>query len=284
MKRLAGVLLLALTLAPLQDAIDKRLGDFRDQEAVLLAWSGATMKKLTPGFAGIVSDLYWLRTVQYYGGQRLFSSEQRFDLVAPLVDITVTLDPRFEVAYRLGALFLSEQPPAGAGRPAEGEKLLVRGAAANPLNWRLSQELAYFQAEFLRDRRKAAATILRARQIPGAPAWFSALGASFLQKGGDRQTSRALWTDLLRNSTEEFMRQGAARQLRYLDTLDAADAVTAFAKLMAERRGSLPASLEEIRGLGFSGALSDHSGVPFDYDATTGEARIARRSPMWRMS
>lgn len=282
MKRGVGVLLLALALAPLQNAMDARLSAFRNQEAVLLAWSGAAMKKLTPGFSGIVSDLYWLRTVQYYGGQRLFTTERRFDLVAPLVDVTVTLDPRFEVAYRLGALFLSEQPPAGAGRPVEGEKLLIRGTVANPSNWRLAQELAYFQAEFLKDRPKAARTILRARNMPGAPPWFASLGASFLQKGGDRATSRALWKDLLLNADEDFMRQGAARQLRYLDSLDAADAVTAFVRGLEARKLGVPPSLDAVRAAGFGGSLVDAAGVPFQYDAATGEASIARRSPFWR--
>lgn len=247
-----------------------------------MAWSGRTMKKLSPGFEGIVADIYWLRTVQYYGGQKVFTSEQRFDLVAPLVDITVTLDPRMEVAYRLGALFLSEQPPSGAGRPVEGEKLLIRGLAANPLNWRLAQDLSYFQAEFLKDRKKAAETILRARSIPEAPSWFAALGASFLQKGGERATSRALWTDLYNHSTEEFMRQGAVRQLKYLDALDAADRATEFARQIQAARGRPPESLDEFRALGYKGELKDPGGYAFDYDRATGEARIARRSVFWR--
>lgn len=282
MPRLLALLALCATLAPLQERIDGELGGFREQESVLMAWSGATMKKLSPGLEGIVADIYWLRTIQYYGGQKVFATEQRFDLVAPLVDITVTLDPRMEVAYRLGALFLSEQPPSGAGRPAEGEKLLLRGVAANPASWRLAQDLSYFQAEFLKDRKKAADTILRARSIPGAPSWFSALGASFLQKGGDRATSRAIWTDLYNHSSEDFMRQGAVRQLKYLDALDAADAATAFAREVKAVRGQPPASIQEFRALGFKGALKDAAGFTFDYDSAAVEVRIARKSTFWR--
>lgn len=282
MARLLALFLLCASIVPLQERLDAELGDFRDQESVLMAWSGRTMKKLSPGFEGIVADIYWLRTIQYYGGQKVFATERRFDLVAPLVDITVTLDPRMEVAYRLGALFLSEQPPSGAGRPLEGEKVLIRGLAANPGNWRLAQDLSYFQSEFLKDRKKAAETILRARSIPGAPSWFAALGASFLQKGGDRATSRALWTDLYNHSPEEFMRQGAVRQLKYLDALDAADLATAFARQVQAARGHPPESLGEFRALGFKGALEDPAGVAFDYNKVTGEVRIARKSALWR--
>lgn len=284
MLRPVAIVVLVALVAPLQLRLDAELGAFRDQESVLLAWSGQTMKKLSPGFEGPVADIYWLRTIQYYGGQKVFSSERRFDLVAPLVDITVTLDPRMDVAYRLGALFLSEQPPSGAGRPNEGEKLLMRGVGANPSNWRLAQELAYFQAEFLNERARAAATILRARLIPGAPEWFSALGASFLQKGGDRASSRAIWKDIYANSKEEFMRDGAVRQLSYLDAIDAADQATAFARQVREVRGTPPSSLNELRRLGYPGPLADPTGLPFDYDPAAVEVRLARRSALWRAS
>jgi hypothetical protein len=269
-------------VAPLQSRLDAELGVFRDQESVLMAWSGSTMKRLAPGFEGIVADVYWLRTIQYYGGQRVFSTERRFDLVAPLVDITVTLDPRMEVAYRLGALFLSEQPPSGAGRPLEGEKVLLRGVAANPSSWQLAQDLAYFQAEFLKEWPRAADTLGRARSIPGAPVWFSALAATFLQKGGDRATSRVIWNDLLLNSTEDFMRQGARRQLRYLDALDGADRATAFAREFKEKNGRAPGSLSEFKSLGYSGPLADPTGVPFAYDAETVEVHLSQSSRLWR--
>jgi len=34
--------------------------------------------------------------------------EKRFDLLVPLVNITIALDPRLEIAYRYGATFLAE--------------------------------------------------------------------------------------------------------------------------------------------------------------------------------
>jgi hypothetical protein len=69
---------------------------------VLYLWSGEHVKRLVPGFENLAADLYWLRTVQYFGGQRLFVSDKRFELLRPLIDITTTLDPRLEIAYRYG--------------------------------------------------------------------------------------------------------------------------------------------------------------------------------------
>ena len=40
-----------------------------------------------------------------------------FDGLYPLLDITTTLDPRFNIAYRFGAIFLSAKYPEGADSP-----------------------------------------------------------------------------------------------------------------------------------------------------------------------
>src|SRR6185295_13893935 len=35
----------------------------------------------------------------------------------PLLDLTTSLDPRFNLAYRFGSIFLAEPAPRGPGRP-----------------------------------------------------------------------------------------------------------------------------------------------------------------------
>ena len=145
----------AVARAASQARIDVTAGRFRAQEEVLYLWSGEHVKRLVPGFENLAADLYWLRTVQYFGGQRLFVSDKRFELLRPLIDITTTLDPRLEIAYRYGAIFLSEPPPLGAGRPREGVEVLERGVSALPDSWRLRQDLGFFHFLFLGDAHTA---------------------------------------------------------------------------------------------------------------------------------
>ena len=52
-----------------------------------------------------------------------------YDLLYPLLDLTTTLDPLFNIAYRFGAIFLAEAYPAGAGRPDLAVALLEKGIA-----------------------------------------------------------------------------------------------------------------------------------------------------------
>ncbi len=159
MTRRLAVLLLALVPAVpwSQSRIDRRVGVWRAQEEVLYLWSGDQVRNLFPGFEGLAADVYWLRTVQYYGGQKAFSTERDFALLRPLVEITTSLDPRLDIAYRYGAVFLSEPPPAGAGRPQEGIEVLEKGARAMPESWRLRQHLGFFHFLYLGDARRAAA-------------------------------------------------------------------------------------------------------------------------------
>jgi hypothetical protein len=271
-----------MAIAPLQRHIDGILGEFKEQEAVLLSWSGPTMKKLVPGFEGPVADLFWLRTVQYYGGQRVFAAGKKFDLVAPLVDVTVTLDPRMEVAYRLGAIFLSESPPAGAGRPSEGARLMRRGIAANPTNWRLAYEAGVFEADFLGEYASASKTLLRASTIPGSGPWLKSVAALFLLKGGDRETSRAVWREIYENSREEFMKRSAERRLRGLDSLDRRDRVIEALSAYRKAFGHYPATLRDLVQAGFKVKTLDLADVPFVYDAKTGVVDVSSTSPVYQ--
>src|SRR5262249_38045918 len=115
-RRAVLLLFLGAALVWIQRAIDGMLGGFGAEDRSTYLWSPAHVKRMAAGFDNVVADIYWLRTVQYFGGQRLFARSRRFELLLPLIDVTTTLDPRLEIAYRYGAIFLCEPSPIGAGR------------------------------------------------------------------------------------------------------------------------------------------------------------------------
>jgi hypothetical protein len=280
-------LLMLLVAAPLvhlsQERIDRLAGAFRAQEEVLYIWSGEHVKRLVPGFESLAADIYWLRTVQYFGGHRRFESDKRFELLRPLIEITTTLDPRLEVAYRYGAVFLSEPPPLGAGRPEDGVRLLERGVAAMPEAWRLRQDLGFFHYLFLNDAQTASRILLEAAEVEGAAFWLRTLAADLLAKGGDRAASRAMWRQMLEQAEEGIIRDNARTRLKILDSLDAADALAGAALEYERRHGRRPARLEDLAAAGlWRGVAVDAANVPFGYDAATGRVYIQEASPMWR--
>jgi len=266
-----------------QSRIDTDVGEFRAQQEVLYLWSGDHVKRLFPGFEGLAADVYWLRTVQYFGGTRLYARDKSFELLRPLIEITTTLDPRLEIAYRYGAVFLSERPPIGAGRPREGIEVLSRGAARNPDSWRLRQELGFFHFLYLHDAHRAAAVLEEASTIPGAAFWLRTFAASLLAQGGDREASRRMWRQMFEQAEAGILKENARLQLRILDARDAADDLTAAVAEFERRHGRRPERLDElVRGGVWRGPLADTAGVPFHYDGQTGRVTVATESPLWR--
>jgi hypothetical protein len=273
-----------LPLVPLvQLEVDERLGGYRAQEEILYVWSGAGVKRLFAGFENLMADVYWLRTVQYFGGERVFSNEKRFELLEPLVDITTTLDPRLEIAYRYGATFLSEPSPLGAGRPDAGVAVLERGARNLPRSWMIRQNLGFFTFLFLKDAKRASSALLEARKIPGAPLWLETLAADLLRKGGEREMSRRLWRRMYEEVEDGKMKKNALINLQYLDALDAIDRLNTSVEEFKRSAGRVPRSVEELRAAGLlRSKRADPTGEPFEYDPEKGTFSISIKSKIWR--
>jgi hypothetical protein len=266
----------------LQVQIDRRLGEFRAQEEVLYLWSGQHVKRLFPGLEGLAADLYWLRTVQYFGGRWASGRNADMSLLGPLLDVTVTLDPRMEVAYRYGATFLAERPPIGAGRPREAVALLERGARALPDQWRIRQDLGFFLFLHLGDHRRAAEVLIEASKMPGAAFWLQNMAADILARGGDRETAQRMWRQIYEQS-EGVVRANAQVHLDVLEALEHADRLSALVEELRRRTGRRPHSLDELRTSGLLHARPvDSSGVPFVYDEATGRVRVSPRSTLYR--
>jgi hypothetical protein len=279
--------LLALALLPaipvVQLRIDQGLGDLKLRRDVLYLWSGAHVKRLAPGFENLLADIYWLRTVQYFGGQRLFSAEKRFELLHPLIEITTSLDPRLEIAYRLGAIFLCEPWPVGKGDPENGIRILEKGVRALPRSWRLRQDLGYFRFVFLNDAEGGASILHEAAKLPGAPFWLETLAGSILVKGGERQSARAVWTRMFEQAEDGAIRDNARYNLERLDGLDALDQLDALVRKFQEEHARPPAGIQEVLAQGVDRRLLvDRAGVPFEYDVVKGRFWFGQRSRLWR--
>ena len=92
----------------------------------------------------LLADVYWIRALQHYGRERLKPSEaRRYELLYPLLDLATTLDPRFTIGYRFGAIFLAEPHPGGAGRPDLAIALLKNGVARNPEKWDYYHDIGF---------------------------------------------------------------------------------------------------------------------------------------------
>ena len=123
LRTLGAVLVAAILLggaAAVQASRERRFPAPPPSEDSLYLTSGTAVRRLTVGYSALAADLYWIRAIQYYGGVKLRLQQEpppaprpgdapieAFPLLYPLLDLTTSLDPRFNIAYRFGSIFLA---------------------------------------------------------------------------------------------------------------------------------------------------------------------------------
>lgn len=225
--------------------------------------SGIWLRRLSLGYEGLLADIYWTRAIQYFGINRL-SGQSQFKDLEPLLRITTELDPRLIVAYRFGAIFLAEKPPAGAGHPQEAMQLLRRGMAANPDYWRFWEDLGFIEYWDLHDYPMAARYFKVGSERPGAPLWMKTVAAAVAAKGGELRISQALWTDVYHNAANATVRESAISHLAAIKAAEDIQMLDRELASYADRAGRPARSFEDLVSAGALPRLPvDPTGAPY---------------------
>lgn len=278
---IVAIVALAAATVTLQAERDRRYARASEDARLLYLQSGEVAKRLALEYDALAADIYWIRTVLHYGGDRLTDPGRgRYELLGPLLDLTTTLDPLFQMAYRFGAIFLAEPPPGGPGRVDLAESLLKRGMEVSPDRWQYPHDLGFLYYWHQQDYKTAAGWFQRASGMPGAPNWLGPLAAGMLARGGDRPSSRMLLQRILEDADQDWLRQIAVRWLRQLDALDQMDR---FDAMLAEYRARFgpPASWYDLIRAGWiPGIPADPAGYPFELNTTWSTTRLSPDSPL----
>ncbi len=145
---------------------DRGWQPYEPANPVLWLRAGPVAKRLALGFDNLVADVYWMRAVVYYGGKRLASRPGRTTTCSIRCSTwSTTLDPQFKVAYRFGAIFLTEAYPAGPGAPTWPWRSCSAGMAANPNAWEYMQDIGFVYYWWLQDYPTAAELVRQGEPI-----------------------------------------------------------------------------------------------------------------------
>lgn len=231
---------------------------------VVYVTSGQTLRRLSLGYQGLLADLYWTRAVQYFGRQKLAGTGDYRDL-GQLLRVTTELDPHLLIAYRFGAIFLAEGPPAGAGRPDEALALIRRGIAANPSYWRFWQDLGFIYYWDLKDYAQAASAFEAGSRQPGADLWVKTLAASVAAQGGELETSRLLWSQVYSRAGNDTIRRSAQEHLAAIKAAEDIAQLNRLITTFSRREGRPTKSIGDLVRAGvLPGRPDDPSGVPYE--------------------
>jgi hypothetical protein len=262
-------------------------------EADLYMRSGVALRRLTGAYSALGADVYWIRAIQHFGGTKRRLAKVRgpepppmlaldeYTLLYPLLDITTSLDPRFNIAYRFGAVFLAEPYPGGAGRPDLAIALLEKGLRERPGQWEYMEDIGFVYYWYVRDYGAAARWFTRASEVPGAPWWLASLAATTLAAGGDRQSSRVMWEAIRQLAENDWLRQDAERRLAQLRALDEIDQLQRVADAFVQRIGRPPSGWGDlVRARALPGVPLDPARTPYEL-STDGRVRLSASSKLW---
>jgi hypothetical protein len=278
---------LLLTIVPLgfagiwrlQRKIDAQRAALNQEQDDILIHSGKLMKVVSLEYAPLMADIYWTRVVQYYGNKHV-RGQANLELLWPLLDITTTLDPELLIAYRFGAVFLSQPAPSGAGRPDLAVKLLQRGIQANPDYWRLYEDLGFVYYFDMKDYQKASEAFLEGSKKSDAQVWMKVMAAKIAAEGASYETSVFLWKDIYETSKDAEIKQNAQMHLKLLRVQEDCKHLDALAEEYAKRNGRRPARISELVQAGLlRGIAVDPDGFAYEF-SEEGKAELNLDSPL----
>ncbi|MBI4752340.1 MAG: hypothetical protein HY774_27950 [Acidobacteria bacterium] len=254
----------AASLYPVQKSFDTTRGEELPEEILYMS-SGETIKRLSMGFDSLVSDIYWIRTVQYFGrkftGTANGSGNQQADklnkdympLLAPLLDIVVTLDPKQMSAFSYGSNFLSEvDAEASIALLKRGIAELKRTSLEN-IRFRFQITQMYQQTAYTYWRmgkyQEAADTYREASQYSTNPPVMRAMEGAMRAQSNDRSTAYTMFEQMKQQAIENneaLIADTADWRIRHLLSLDQRDFLNRMLTMYKQRTGTCATSWSQM--------------------------------------
>ena len=264
--RIVATLLLMASFsgsAFLAHSIDKSRPPSPEEETLYLN-SPRLARYFSLGFTGLAADIYWIKTVQYFGGKH-YQRSRRYDLLYPLLELTTGLDPHLLVAYEFGSTFLAQQPPEGAGTPEQAVQLVKEGIHHNPNAWRLYYQLGFIYYTELKNYEMAAEAFKTGSEVPGAYPWMKIMAALMTTRAGERETARYMWINIYESSDDPNIRENALSRLLALKIDEEVADLQKVVDRYRRDKGHSPTAWNELAQEGYlPGIPKDPTGAPFD--------------------
>jgi len=285
MPRLALPVILAIVLAGAAAASRAGLEDVAQQQGTFRdpTWlpSGKSLRLVSFGHRLALSDLYWLRAVQYMG-ETVLASADRWGALYPLADIVTDLDPRHGYAYQVVGSNLG----GVAHRYDEAERILKKGMAALPERWSLYWVHAVNNFLYEGDFAEAAEYARRAAAVGKRPhlALLAANLSLVTNAPEEYDASEAFLVEAIQQAETPELKAQLEQRLVKVRAYEALARLEAAIATYRARFGAFPVGLEQLVLDGVLRELpADPSGGTFEYAPLTGEVRstvVGPRQPI----
>ena len=227
------------------------------------------LKIMSLGNSGLVADILYLWSIQYYSG---FRPNEQFLYLATIYNLITDLDPLYFDAYRIGALIMEIQT---SGNQVQLKKtvrrLFDKGLENLPESWQLAEAAAWDLFMRFHDQEAALHYAEIAAVRPGAPVRIDRMVGVWRDKeqAWTIDDSIEYWRRAVDDAEDEYDRTMSVSHLYDAVTGKDRGALEAVLAYYSERHGSCAQSWEELIAAGVIGEVPlDLMGNPYGIDSS----------------
>jgi len=196
------------------------------------------------GFTAFLADMYWIGATHYYGDSR--HRPQHFAQLHEYIDLINALAPQFKAPYVFGGAAVPWNTSTGWVNVEYSVRILERGIAEFPADWKLRLFLAYDYSAYQKRYREAGDQLKVAATLPGAPTYLAGLATRMYASAGDLAGATAIAKAIYDGSTDPRIKAAMKRRVAELhisqDVQGLNEAVARFHSLF----GRFPRRLTEL--------------------------------------
>jgi len=195
----------------------------------------------TFGFDALVGDYRWLQAVQIVGNARadLVGSAP---VIQHLIEAVVAVDPFVDHPYRFASLWLVND----IDQVRAANRILERGVAYHPNEWRNRFYLSFNHFFYLGDMEAAARELERSVELPGAPRYAGRLLARLRSEKDGIEAAAAYLEELLKQTDDPWKRAEYGKALDEIETERRARYLDQAREVYRERVGRDITSVDDL--------------------------------------
>ena len=227
------------------------------------------LKIMSLGNSGLVADVLYLWSIQYYSG---FKPNERFLYLETIYNLITDLDPLYFDAYRIGALIMQIQTSGDQVQLKETvRRLFDKGLENLPESWQLAEAAAWDFFMRFHDQEAALHYAEIAAVRPGAPARINRMVGVWRDKeqAWTIDDSIEYWRRAVDDAEDEYGRAMSVSHLYDAVTAKDRGVLEAVLAYYSERHESCAQSWEELIAAGLIGEIPlDLMGNPYGIDSS----------------
>ncbi len=206
--------------------------------------SGTFLKGAALSFDEILADLLWIKTIGYFGEHA--QTDQDFQWLAHILDVTTTLDPYFQDPYEFGGVVLANE----VDDLDKSTELMKKGMANVPKHHKRYWYLPFFTAfnfMYHKNDYQAAADYLKiAASFPQSPSYLPLLVSRLYANTNDPGLAIPFLQEMINRASTPEVEKKLVKRIKEIQVKQHIQFLEKAVDIFKGQTGGYPGNLEEL--------------------------------------